>query len=478
MRYLISALFLLLPFTTHAALLFSEIAWMGTDEDQNNEWIELYNFGNEPADITGWTVTGSGNFSISLSGTIAPHGVALLERTDDASVPGVTALVVYAGALPNSGATLTLTDPNGVVADEAVGGTDWGLIGGSNVTPKKTAQRTRTGGWVTAAPTPGAENAQVSDVSEENENTDTDDDTEEDTNQEARTATKNSSSSKRTPIVKSTAELTLTLSAPDTVYVNQPVSFFTTATGPGRDIVNSLVYTWNFGDTHAGEGKAPTHTYVYPGEYLVVVNAKYGKHDVTIEKVLTVLSVGVSVSRTRDGDIVLTNTAPQEIDISGYTLTGTQSLVLPPHTRLMKGGSITIAKERVIPKGIGMVALYDRDRAILASDVGNQKITSPLGTPSLSMGVVPSVRTQPQAVLGARTSSQPSPSTKSMNDEKGEVAGTSTLVSGLTIPVYAADGSVEGEQKKSNTLPYLGLVLVLVAAIVLLYRHPQGAGGK
>jgi hypothetical protein len=116
-------LFLLLafPFSSHAAPMFSEIAWMGTDADANNEWIELYNFGTTPTDLAGWTITNGGDLSISLGGTLAPHGVGVLERTDDSSVPSVTALMTYTGALPNAGAssvlTLTLRDPNGTVVD-------------------------------------------------------------------------------------------------------------------------------------------------------------------------------------------------------------------------------------------------------------------------------------------------------------------------------------------------------------------------
>lgn len=480
MRYLIPLVFFFLPLSSHAALLFSEIAWMGTDQSADDEWIELFNHdmsGGGPLDVTGWTLSDGGDISIELSGTIPPMTIIVLERTDDSTVPGVTAFQTYTGSLANTGETLTLRNSEGTVVAEVVGGTDWSSIGGRNAPPKLTPQQGMAG-WVTGTPTPGAENVA-------HDETDTEDDTEEneDDDDDTETAnggtTKKSSgdSNKRTSIVESTAELTLTLTAPDVAYVNQPVSFTTVATGPGRDIVNSLVYTWNFGDTYGGEGKAPVHTYAYPGEYVVVVNARYSKHDVTVEKTIRILPVGVTVTRTREGDVVLTNTAPQEIDISGYTLKGTETLVLPPHTRLLKGGSITIAKERVIPDGVGMIALYDRDRVMLASEASVQR-ASLASTPTVANFFTSAqTRTAPVAVAPPAKPSASPVSTKKEDVVRGEVQGTSTVLSGLTIPVYAAeDEAILPTRSGAYVAPYVGLVVVLVVGILLLYRR-GGADG-
>jgi hypothetical protein len=456
--------------------MFSEIAWMGTDADANNEWIEIYNFGNSPTDLTGWTLTSGSGLSISLSGALGPHGVGVLERTDDTSVPTVSALGIYTGVLPNTGdsafLTLILRDPEGNVVDEVIGGTDWSLVGGSNVSPKKTAQRTRTGTWVTAAPTPGAENAQVNDAPTQNDDDDTDYANDEEDDETTKTAS-GGSSSKRTSMVKSTAELTLTLTAPDVVYVEQPVSFVTSVSGPGRDIMNSLVYTWNFGDTYTGPGKAATHTYRYPGEYVVVVNAKFGKHDVTVQKSITVLAVGVTISRSSSGDVVLTNTATHDIDISGYMLKGTESVVLPPYTYLKKGGTITIEKSRVAPTGNPMLALYDTDRSMIASESPARTIPSiEASSPSLAQMSFGTPRTS--QVMSAKPATTLKNTTEEVINPSGAVAGTSTIFEGLTIPVYAAetDGGNVTRKSSSPILPYAGLAAIILVAIILLCRRP------
>ena len=54
---------------------------------------------------------------IALSGTIPAGGYFLLERTDDGSVPGVTADQIYTGALGNAGEVLALRDGGAVLHD-------------------------------------------------------------------------------------------------------------------------------------------------------------------------------------------------------------------------------------------------------------------------------------------------------------------------------------------------------------------------
>ncbi len=155
------ALLVLVPQITFAAVIISEVAWMGTNNDANDEWIEIYNFSSTPTNINGWTLTDGNSLNIPLTGTMTPHGVFLLERTDDTSVPDVTASIIYKGALVNSGATLTIMDEDGTTVSELVGGDNWENIGGNNE-KKYTAQLTMEGVWVTGPPTPGAQNIEES----------------------------------------------------------------------------------------------------------------------------------------------------------------------------------------------------------------------------------------------------------------------------------------------------------------------------
>jgi hypothetical protein len=99
-------------------VVLNEIAWMGTTTDANDEWIELHNTTGSPINLTGWTLAAAdGTPSVTLSGTIPAGGYFLMERTDDNSVPGVTADLIYTGALGNAGEILSLRDASATLQD-------------------------------------------------------------------------------------------------------------------------------------------------------------------------------------------------------------------------------------------------------------------------------------------------------------------------------------------------------------------------
>lgn len=127
-RFLKSLLFLLILSTLSTAALaaspgdvvISEVAWMGTTSSTANEWIELYNTTGSSIALTGWTLKAADNTpNISLSGSIGAYSYYLLERTDDNTIPGVTADKIYTGAMTDSGEQLVLRDGASNVIDTA-----------------------------------------------------------------------------------------------------------------------------------------------------------------------------------------------------------------------------------------------------------------------------------------------------------------------------------------------------------------------
>lgn len=146
--------------TSSPMVLLNEIAWMGSVENENHEWIELKNVSSEIVDLSGWTmVAADGTPDIALNGTIGPDGYFLLERTSEQSVPSVTSSQIYTGALGNGGETFELRDASGAPVDLVAASTSWPA---GNNQSKQTMERGIDGNWHSSAlpgGTPGFENS-------------------------------------------------------------------------------------------------------------------------------------------------------------------------------------------------------------------------------------------------------------------------------------------------------------------------------
>jgi hypothetical protein len=374
MKQCLCILSFFLPIVSHAQVLINEVAWMGTSVNANDEWIELYNDGTSPVSLDGWVLTDNVSFSINLSGTLGSGEYGLLERTDDTTVVGKTALLIYTGALANDGRTLTLKRSDTTTEDEVVGGSNWENIGGDNIT-KATPQRTQSG-WTTGTGTPGIQNISNGEMSGINDSDGTE-------VQESSSGSSNIKRSSSGTVVKKKVlepeekpELTLEVLAPKIAYVHERVDFEVVPDGLGKTIMNSLGYTWNFGDTYTDTGKKTSHVFEYPGEYVVVVESVFAKQKAQVRHDITILPITFSLERTADGDIVLSNKSKHEIDLGGFTLEGVSSFVFPKLSLIKAGGKITISKKR-IGENSGRVSLWDTERTLVASSEGVRKDIAP-----------------------------------------------------------------------------------------------------
>lgn len=298
-----------LPFSAHAAVFINEIAWMGTTVSANDEWIELYNDGAEAVVLDGWVLSGEdGTPTITLTGSIDSGGYFLLERSDDSSVPDVTADLIFTGALGNDTENLLLTGSDGLKIDEAKSGENWSL-GGDNTT-KHTAQRQTDGTWITGTPTPRAANS--------TENTKTAESTD---GEVAGTST-----SKTTP-TKTTGGYTQKVHAyagKDFETVAGAYAFFE---GYGVDEkserLSSVRYTWTFGDGATGRGEGMRHIYHFPGTYIAVLSVsgkdQKSRDTVTVSVSEPLVAISHVVYGNR-GYVGIHNASARVLDLSGWRL--------------------------------------------------------------------------------------------------------------------------------------------------------------
>ena len=113
------------------SVIINEIAWMGTENSSNDEWIELKNISDFSVNIKNWQLLDKDEqikivFGQNNGNTILAAGeFYLLERTDDNSIPAVVADLIYSGALNDSEESLKLFDQNCYLIDKVEANPNW-----------------------------------------------------------------------------------------------------------------------------------------------------------------------------------------------------------------------------------------------------------------------------------------------------------------------------------------------------------------
>ncbi len=142
-------------------IIINEVAWMGTVNSANDEWIELKNISNVEINLHNWQLLDKDKkIKIVFNNlSLKPNRFLLLERTNDDSVVQISADLIYTGALGNTNEILYLFDENCYLEDEVLANPNW--IAGDNST-KRTMERKNKLEWQTSfdiGGTPKAENS-------------------------------------------------------------------------------------------------------------------------------------------------------------------------------------------------------------------------------------------------------------------------------------------------------------------------------
>lgn len=442
----LSVLFFIFPYGVAAAVFVSEIAWMGDMVSANNEWIELANNGNVPVDLSGWTLAAAdGSPAITLSGTIASGGYFLLERTGDGSVPGITADMIYTGALSNAGETLVLRDATGVAHDTIGGGENWSNIGGDNIT-KDTAQRIAVG-WVTMPPTPRAANANgdssaggsgaggevlgmsASPGDRHNE------------------SGSNETMSVGRAVPSPFPRATITVNAGEDVdaFAGFLVAFNGEALGfYDEPLSSSATYQWNFGDGATALGKTATHTYIFPGEYIVTLEVFWGGKREQDRVTVTVTNADIAIAKMipgADGYLEIKNASSREIAVESWRLVeGEVQFIIPAHTFIPSGKTLLLPNQNSRLRGMTAVTLENRDGFLLAKwePQGGHPANIPIKTSAVRSSVAEAtVVSHSSASTSSRNTANPSPETLW---ERAESETAASMLSGRSIfswPLFA-----------------------------------------
>jgi len=143
------------------SIVINEVAWAGTSDDSNDEWIELYNPTSQEVDLSEWFIEDDVATKYTItSGKIAPHGYFLIEDNEDA-VSNLTANAIIGLSLANAGDALVLKDSAGVTVDSvnASGGAWYAGNGTSKATMERIDPLVKVdsaANWATAVASNGA----------------------------------------------------------------------------------------------------------------------------------------------------------------------------------------------------------------------------------------------------------------------------------------------------------------------------------
>ncbi len=165
-------MFLFLPIPALAGVVINEIQYEPGDNAPNTEYIELYNSGQETVDLSGWMLSGAVDFSFPSKTQIAKGGCLVIAEDIDAFFAEFTLVPQgpYEGQLSNDGERLELLDALGTLQDEVEYQIKfpWPLScsgeGNSMSLMNPTLDNNLGGSWRAAAPTPGASNANYSEL--------------------------------------------------------------------------------------------------------------------------------------------------------------------------------------------------------------------------------------------------------------------------------------------------------------------------
>ncbi len=138
----------------HTPIILNEVAWMGGSEtyglNSSDEWFELKNVTGATVDLSGWQIVnkkGTIQLIFPSGAVLSPWGFYLLERTDDNSVPNISADLTYTGGLANTDDGLEIFDANCRPIDLVLADPDWPA---GDAALRRTMERKEDFSWYTS----------------------------------------------------------------------------------------------------------------------------------------------------------------------------------------------------------------------------------------------------------------------------------------------------------------------------------------
>lgn len=424
--------------------------------DSGREWIEVLNNGSEPVDLSTWKLyEDKANHSFNLfkgdGSPIASGGYAVIADNAEKFLvdwPEFKGTVFDSSfSLKNDGETLIIRDGSLNDVNQVDYVSEWGAGGDGN------SLQFISGKWEARLPTPGYSGGGISTPTETNSKTQI-------------------SAPVATTSFPVESQIYAFASGDTAGACGGILEFEGTALGLKKEPLSNARFLWNFGDGSSKEGKSVTHTYNYPGDYIVFLDVSSGEYSSSNRMNVKITESNLKISDVKfdpsgESLVELYNDSSSEVNVS-YWLLRTENIIFTfPKNSIIGAGSklafSSLVTKLNIDESKKVELLYPNGSVFYSFDTKVKLIQNNL--PQIYKENI----LNPNAVsLGGESLPQ---KTASDNEGTGE-ALTGDDYASLDKSQEASVLSFSGEDKKSNKWMFFvgGFSVVGILGVVFMRR--------
>ena len=319
-----------------AQVLISEIKYTG------NEWVEVVSNG-ESTDLSSWKFfEGGTNHKLKSvqGGTMVSSGGYAVIANDATKFlveyPGFSGILFDSSfSLLDIGESVSIKSSDVNVVD---------TVSYTGTKGSKNSIQNMSGMWSESTPTPGVANTPAQSTPDASEGS-----------QEAQGALVNNEAVSTTAINNVShfpvepQIFTKIAAQTQTVSVGAATTFTGRVWGLKKEPIENARMVWAFGDGASAEGTTVTHTYYYPGEYTVIIDASSGYYAASDR--VRIVAVAPLLALRTGGDemhsfVAIENRGNDELDLSGWQVGAAGKIFsIPNHTLIGAHKTLTLASE-------------------------------------------------------------------------------------------------------------------------------------
>jgi hypothetical protein len=381
-KYLFFVAVILLPVFSSAQII-SEINY----SPKTNAWIEIYNNTSSSIDLTqykifdaGAQVNGHTIKFISGNSILPAYSYAVVSTSNAVSKYfSSVAYPVFQSALsPNTSGDTILLKSGSNTADTVLFSNTQGANGDGN-----TLQKQPDNTWLAAAPTPGAVNSNIplaiSDGSQNSDATTTASTTDQ-TNSNSQNSNQTdgwfaNASPASLPSSQAPVNFEISAGRDRLSSVSNDLLFLVTPVEMQGISASQIYYTWSFGDGTTASGNSVHHSYKFPGEYSVVVNASALGQLAVDRLTVKVIDPQISLEKVSGGTEV-SNNSEEEINLECWILFSGDKYFTFPQDTLISANQKIIFADDVTGMDNANLQIKNQLGKIYASTTGQNLATS------------------------------------------------------------------------------------------------------